>query len=252
MLRQLDMSNVSDEIYHFKKFLKYPKIVHGISSVAFGPIKKKALGDLDGYSVSTLKFAKAVGLAESTIIFMQQVHSGTVTVIESGTNLNVPDTDALVTDKKLLTLAVLTADCLPILFYDPINEVIAAAHAGYKGILANIIGNTVASMQSQFKSQASDLIVGIGPCIEMKCYEVGLDRIHMFQKAFPFFETFFTEKEGKYFLNLGIIAQKCLMKEGILKENIESMDICTKCDPHFYSFRGGDTDKRFVSIIGLV
>ncbi len=153
---------------------------------------------------------------------------------------------------KNIPLAVLTADCLPILFYDPKKEAIGIAHAGYKGLLNHIIENTVACFASNFKSDPKDIVVGTGPSIERDCYEVGVDLIEKFQKEFPGFENIFAEKEKKYFLDLRTIAQQCLVKEGILRENIEFMDICTKCDPNFYSYRGGDKEQRFASIISLV
>lgn len=198
------------------------------------------------------KFAKSIGLEKDSIVFMQQKHSGNVALVENGDELNFPNTDALITAIKLLPLAVLTADCLPILFYDPIKEVVAVSHAGYAGLLNNIIGNTITKMNSDFGSLSEKMLVGIGPCIETKCYGVGEERIQLFQKIFPAYHSMFTRTGGKYYLNLRMIAQQCLMKEGILKHNIEIMDICTKCDPHFYSYRGGDIDKRFVSIIGMV
>lgn len=245
------MSNIPDDIYHFKKFLEFPTIVHGVSSKAFGPIKKKADG-LDKYHSSTVLFAKALGLDGENIVFMQQEHGGNVAVVHDFSDVNVPQTDALVSGTKLLPIAVLTADCLPILLYDPQNEVIAAVHAGYKGLLNNIIETAIAAMCDTFGSDTGNIIAGIGPGIERDCYEIGEDRVDLFQKAFPAFENIYTEKDGKYYLDLRIIAQQCLDKEGILKENIENMAICTKCDTHFYSYRGGDKQNRFASIICLV
>lgn len=244
------MSNFSDEIYYFKKFLAFPSIVHGVSSKTFGSIKKKM--DWDGYQSSTVPFANAIGLDNVNIIFMQQEHGGNVAVVKDFSVSNVSHTDAMVTGTKLLPLAVLTADCLPILLYDPEYEVISAIHVGYKGLLNNIIENAVVCMQNNFGSKPENIIAGIGPGIERDCYEVGKDRIDLFQKTFPTFENIYTENDGKYYLDLRIIAQQCLDKVGILKKHRENMAICTKCDTRFYSYRGGDIKNRFVSIICLV
>ena len=157
----------------------------------------------------------------------------------------------MLTRTKQIPLAVLTADCLPILLYDPKKEVIGIVHAGYKGLLNQIIGNTVQRFISDFESNPADIIVGIGPGIETMCYEVGDEVIEKFEKTFPSFENIFVEQTGKKYLDLRGIAHQCLMQEGIPKEQIENIDVCTKCSEDFYSYRGGDVNGRFASIICL-
>lgn len=233
--------------YQFELFLKYKTIVHGISSKDFGSMKKKD-GSLDCENIES--FRKSLGITERAVC-MKQIHSGTVALIENSTELRIPDTDGLITSKKHTPLAVITADCLPILFYDPDKEVIGIAHGGYKGLLNHIIEHTVEGFIVNFKSDPKDILVGIGPSIERDCYEVGFDLVEKFQEVFPSFENIFIEKDQKFSLDLRGIAQQCLVKAGILKEHIEIMDICTKCDPNFYSYRKGDGEERFVSIISL-
>jgi YfiH family protein len=242
---KLEMRN---EKYQFHSFLPYKNILQGISSQAFGSMKKDLLlVDREKFAF----FAKSVGII-GDIVCMRQIHSGTVRVVDDTSELRFPRTDGLVTNKKGLPLAVLTADCLPLMFYDPKKKVVAVAHAGYKGLLNQIIENTIERMVSEFASDPKDILVGIGPSIEMKCYEVGEELIEEFIKTFPTFKDMFENINDKYYLNLRSVALQCLRKEGILKENIEVMDICTKCDKNFYSYRRGDTFERFVSLISLV
>lgn len=237
-----------NEKYQFQNFLTYKNIAYGVSSKASGSMKKdQEVVDRDALS----QFAKSLGITE-TIVGMKQIHSGTVQLVENSSELRFPDTDALITDKKNLPLVVLTADCLPVMFYDPEREVIGVAHAGYKGLLNHILENSIRRFISDFGSDPKDIIVGIGPSIEQDCYEVGEERIEEFQNVFVSFENIFREQTGKFYLDLREIAKQCLIKEGILEKHIEVMDICTKCDSNFYSYRRGDKNERFASIISLV
>lgn len=237
-----------NEKYQFKSFLNYPNIVHGISTKAFGSMKKKDL-QIDITALS--RFALSAGCNDE-VVTMRQIHSGNISVIENTNVLRIAETDALITNKQNISLAVLTADCLPILFYDPQKEAIGIAHAGYKGLLNHIIENMVECFVSQFKSNPEDIVVGIGPGIEIMCYEVGKEVIGQFENIFPTFTNMYIKKKGKFYLNLRHIAQQCLLSKGIIKEHIEIMDICTKCDGQFYSYRGGDGEKRFASLISLI
>lgn len=239
---------MSDEKFVFQSFLPYKNIIHGVSSQAFGSMKKED-GELDFDHLEA--FRKSLRIGEKAVC-MKQIHSGTVVVIEDATALRIPDTDGLITNKKQIPLALLTADCLPLLFYDPTKDGIGVAHAGYKGLLNDIIKHTIQKYVSIFKSDPQDIIVGIGPSIERDCYEVGEELVEKFQKKFPSFENIFVERNQKYYLDLRAIALQCLLKEGILKKHIEVMEMCTKDDPNLYSYRGGDSYKRFVSMISLV
>ncbi|HVA96429.1 MAG TPA: peptidoglycan editing factor PgeF [Candidatus Acidoferrales bacterium] len=240
---------MSSRIYQFESFSQFKKITHGISTKEFGSIKNVESLQIDRDGLT--KFAADLGITDA-VVCMKQIHGGSVSIIENTNRLQISETDALITDKKHTPLAVLTADCLPILLYDPEKNVVGIAHAGYRGLLQHVIENTVKQLVTHFKSDPNDIIIGIGPSIERDCYEVGKELVQKFQEEFPSFDDIFAEKDGKYFLDLRKVAEQCLLKEGILKEHIEIMDVCTKCGPNFYSYRGGDGDKRFVSIISLI
>ena len=233
----------------FQSFLPFQNIVHGISSNRNGSMKRLDDKQIDRKAIQN--FASSLGISDK-VVCMKQIHSGTVAIVEDTEKLIIPETDGLVTKQKNISLAILTADCLPILLYDPEKEVIGVAHAGYKGLLNHVIEHTIQKFVSVFHSDPKDIIVGIGPSIERDCYEVGVELIEKFQEEFPSFEDIFTEKDQKFFLDLRGIALQCLLKEGIVKEHVEIMDICTKDDSNFYSYRDGDGDKRFVSLISLV
>ncbi|MEM0898752.1 MAG: peptidoglycan editing factor PgeF [Pseudomonadota bacterium] len=113
--------------------------------------------------------------SENTLVTVQQVHSADVfTVTEPIPLSKRPQADAMVTAEKGLVLGILTADCGPLLFLDPSAGVIGAAHAGWKGAKAGILGHTVTAMEG-LGATRDNIEVVLGPCISDKNYEVGAD-----------------------------------------------------------------------------
>jgi YfiH family protein len=220
-----------------------------ISTKADGPMKK-ADGTIDIENITI--FLKKNHLPE-TVVCMEQIHGGNVSVVSGNTQTVIPGADGLVTNTKKISLCIVTADCLPILFSDARKGVIGAAHAGSKGLLKKIIQNTVTEFITKFQSDPKDISVSIGPSIESNCYEVGKEMIDSVPQIFPTFPGTYNIKDGKYFLDLRNIALQSLMKEGILEEHIETANNCTKCSTDtYYSYRGGDKTERFVSVISLL
>ncbi len=212
--------------FKFKLLLQYENISHGISTKDFGSMKKD---DNSINKKNLTNFLSFMGMSKNGIC-MGQIHRGDVGVVSNNENLLIENTDGLVTTISNAPLCVLTADCLPILLYDPIKTAIGVAHAGRKGLLNGIVKNTIEKFKKNFQSDPKNIIVGVGPGIEQKCYEV----------------------EGEQ-VDIRKIANDQLAAEGINSENIENIDICTKCDENkFYSFRLGDVNERFVSVISMV
>jgi YfiH family protein len=239
------MSNVIT----FENFSNKAEIKHAISTKAFGSMKTSEL-KIDRNNLS--KFCKEVGM-NGPIVCMDQVHSGTVAVVKNSDETLIPNTDGMITNQKNLPLSVITADCLPILLYDPRQHAVGVAHAGYKGLLRDIIHATIAAMKKEFGTQPSDLLIGIGPGIEEPCYEVGEEVIDMFRaKGFDEASKVWSTQKEKTYLSIRKIALQLLLQEGIRKENIEVSTLCTKCDDKLYSYRGGDKTGRFASVISLI
>ena len=223
---------------------------HVISTKASGSMKKND-GSINLKNIK--KFLIENDLPER-FVCMHQIHSGNVGVVQDTKREIISEVDCLVTNRKNVSLGVITADCLPVLFYDKNNNVIAAAHAGSKGLLYKILQNTVEILRTKFNSNPKDIVVLIGPGIEKKCYEVGEEVISQFTKQYHWFDTSYysDSKSDFYFLDLRKIAQQILIKEGILLEHIEISELCTKCEiDTFYSYRRGDTNGRIVSVISL-
>lgn len=237
-----------EDVYTLELLTQFPSVKQAISTKAHGSMKKDD-GSIN--FANLLKFAKSQKFPKMPIA-MNQVHGTTVALIENDRELVLPATDGLVTNKKGLPLAIVTADCLPIMFYDQEKEVIAVAHAGRKGLVRGIIPQTLAVMESAYGTDPKDVVVGIGPSIEKKCYAVDQAIAKEVEKTFPDFENLVEEVNGEYQLDLRSLSLQILQKEGILDKHIGISEVCTKCDERFYSYRQGDTNGRFVSVISLV
>ncbi|CAH1213731.1 Polyphenol oxidase [Paenibacillus plantiphilus] len=177
----------------------------------------------------------------------------------------VADTDALITAEKDVLLTSFYADCVPLYFYDPVCEVIALAHAGWKGTVMEIALETVAAMQTGFGCLAENIRGAIGPSIGSCCYEVDgivLDRVEPLVKELARSQSQFGADfevmvkhvgEGKAHINLKEINRQLMIKAGILPINIEMTEWCTGCSTDiFFSHRmeGGATG-RMASWIGM-
>lgn len=189
-------------------------------------------------------------------IVAHQTHSSNIEIIkelktqgwESQSSV-VKDCDALITDKKGVMLTILTADCVPVLLFDPIQKVVGAVHAGWRGTAEDIVFKTVLKMQESFGSNPKDIIVGIAPSIGACCYEVGED----VAKHFFDHRDSFTQKGDKFMLDLPYINKIQLLKAGLIEENIEMSGICTTCEvDDYFSYRKEQgCSGRFMSMIGL-
>jgi YfiH family protein len=191
-------------------------------------------------------------LGAEVLVTAKQTHSKT-SIIVSGAGQY--EGDALVTNTRGVAVAVLTADCTPILFYDADAGVVAAAHAGWRGAIGGIIDSTIAAMQSL---GAKNIVAAIGPTIQQKSYEVGQEFIDNFAAESAENRKFFVsgEKAGKFMFDLPSYVEQRLRQNGITK--IDNTGIDTLSAPEkYFSFRRntleGKTEYgRQVSAISLI
>ena len=127
------------------------------------------------------RFFRAIGVEGGHIAMTNQVHSGVVRTVTTADVRHDPydkvcyEADGLMTDLPGVTLIIYTADCIPILFYDPKRRVVAAAHAGWRGTAAGIAAQTVARMKDVYGCDAADILAAIGPGIGPDCFETHED-----------------------------------------------------------------------------
>jgi polyphenol oxidase len=186
----------------------------------------------------------ALGISGDRLLFPKQTHTTTVKVIkDSFLTASVEDqksylteTDAIITGLRGICVAVKTADCVPVLLYDPKLKVVAAIHAGWRGTAQGIVSETIRVMAEEFGTSPSDLVAGIGPSISPEVYEVGADVYSQFDPRFcnetnPF-------REEKRVLDLWKANREQLLCAGVLPDQVETARICTLSDPErFFSAR---------------
>ena len=181
-------------------------------------------------------------LGASKLVFMDQVHGDGVVQIESGDEL--PTCDAMMTNVSGIALAVMVADCIPILYYDEVHQAIGVAHAGRVGTLLQIGQKTAQRMAETFGSELKELKVWMGPSIRSCCYEVGVEATHGLESALHV-------KNGKYFLDLQRANLQAFLDIGIQRENIQDSEVCTCCDQAYFSYRRDKITGRFAGVIVL-
>jgi len=137
-------------------------------------------------------------IKKNSLILMHQTHSNKVEIIETNNKLKKIKCDGMLTKTSGVALSVLTADCVPILFYEKSKEIIGCAHAGWKGALNGIIENTLKKL-TEMDGNIKQLIVSVGPCISQKNYEVKNDFYLEFIKKSKNNDSFFLKNEKKTF-----------------------------------------------------
>ncbi|GAB4369718.1 MAG: hypothetical protein OHK0021_12640 [Bryobacter sp.] len=175
--------------------------------------------------------------------FAQQVHGNAI--LEPKDVGLAGEGDALITTAPELWVAVRTADCIPILLADPVAQVVAAVHAGWRGTAENIVAKTLRRME-ELGAQLMDIRAAIGPGIGECCYEVGADVAGRFGLE--------VDESGKAHLDLALENERQLREAGLEIEQIWTAKHCTKCDAEtFHSFRrDGEAAGRLLSAIRLV
>lgn len=214
----------------FPKFKNYKEVLIHITDINDGNFSP----NFDNQK--TLKYRKQqlalrYGLNYKNIFEMEQVHSNKIKILRNydikklKDNI-ISDCDGLITDVKNVFLMVRTADCYPIIFYCPKNQVLAAIHAGRVGLSKGILINVINKM-AKFDCQPKEILVMIGPGIGKCCYNKDL---------------------------LDIV-KKQLIKLGIKIKKIQINNVCTCCSKDYYShvrsLKNNEVEGRFATIVGL-
>lgn len=192
----------------------------------------------------------AAGIDPECMVSSEQVHGTSILRAENPGHYN--GYDAFITERKNLFLCIFTADCYPVLIYDPRHNASAAIHAGWKGSAGKIVMKTIAAMESSFNSDPSECLAYIGTGISAESYEVGREVAMNFpEESRPHLP--YRNEEEKYLLDLGTVNYRQLLASGICASNIERSPFCTvRNNDLFFSYRR-DKGKtgRMVSLIGI-
>lgn len=194
------------------------------------------------------------GISVRSVCRVKQVHGNTVahvTDLNQLPKLRQTEADIIITKIPDTALIISTADCVPLLFCDPIKKVIAAAHAGWRGTAKEVAKTTVQAMIELYHCDPKNIGVAIGPAIQYCCYEVDSKVYDSFSEK-EFFKPV-PKKKGHWTLSLSQLNHYQLIRSGILDENIWISTLCTACHTdQFYSYRKeGDKASRQWSYIAL-
>ena len=220
----------------------------GVSEPPYDALDFALLRDPEKLRENQRRLAEAVGFDPSRLYQTKQVH-GSVVLEASGDpkRFEANEADAIVAEPGTeRAVAVRVADCVPVLLADPSSGRVAAVHAGWRGVVAEVVGAALRGMDP------SKTIAAIGPSIGPCCFEVGADVAEtIVAKTTPAAIARRDDARGKAYVDLrrGIRAQ--LVALGLAGDAIEDVDGCTRCDAtRFYSFRrDGDSSGRLVGVI---
>ena len=249
------------EYLQFRRLLEYKdKIKHaytlGINSDfrTLTPDKKELPKERYERNINTYKkFFEELNDDYTKIIKPNQDHTDEVKIVNSKINQNEPDfdmkeydrTDGLITNKKDIILETTNADCILLLFYDPVKEVIANTHSGWKGTIQRISVKTVEKMKKEFGCNPEDIIFCICPSIRKCHFEVDRDVKEMFENEYKDLKNdqlcdIIQEKipNEKWNIDTVLINKIILQKAGLKKDNIVDSGICSVCHSDLiHSFR---------------
>jgi len=204
--------------------------------------------------INRARVAEALGLAPTALVSLHQVHSADVVHL-TGFLKSPIKADGMVTATPGLGLAILTADCQPVLFADPVARVIGAAHAGWRGAQGGVLEATVEAMVA-LGAKRANIAATIGPTISQKAYEVGPEFFETFTDDDPSTQRFFAQGQGDRMLfDLPAYGLHRLSTAGV--GQAQWTRHCTYSDPdRFYSYRrtthAREADYgRLISVIRL-
>ena len=255
------------EYLQFRKLLEYKDVIRHAYALGLNVGFKTTTADQKSASMERIELAKqsyeklcsCIESDYAHIVQANQNHTDVVKIVEEKVNMNEPDfslaeegiEDGLITNKKNLMLATTNADCILLLFFDPVKKVIANTHSGWKGTLQRISIKTVQKMVKEFGSNPQDILCCICPSIRKCHFEVDKDVKDMFENEFHDLENakfidiedgnkekviqpkdFIEEKieNAKWNIDTVLINKILLQKEGLKPENIIDSGICSVCN----------------------
>ncbi len=205
------------------------------------------------------KILSQLDIKKSSLYEADQIHGSNIQTLTKDNHYLfksklILKTDGFLTNLKNVFLMIKTADCFPVLFFDPKNQVVGIVHAGWRGVMEKIHWHMLFKMKNKFKSDLKNILIAIGPGVNSCCFAMAnpvqsnLVGWQKFCKKTP-------SEYSRYSIDLLGFLKSDLLKAGIKKEHIESLDICTCCNPDFFSHtrskKTGEEEGRFPSIIGI-
>ena len=219
----------------------------GVSADPYGMNTSLRVGDeAERVHANRQKLLSMLGVEDVPLAVPLQCHSSVVRIADRAGEYR--DCDALATSQTGLALGISVADCLPIVLYDGAQRAVALVHAGWRGTAEGIAEHAVRVMAREFRTNAADLTVYLGPSAGVCCYEVGPEVAERFPAAF------LTRRPNGQYLDLKGANLRQLLGVGVERKNIEVSTHCTICEPDlFHSYRRDrDRSGRMMAVVCLI
>ena len=215
-------------------------------------LSSKSADDPNNIVENRRRFLAAAGLDRKALVLPRQVHGNRAFIVSEKDRLP-RDADGSVTDSQRFAIGVQVSDCVPLIAVDVDKRVIAAIHAGWRGLAAGVVSATIGKMSEELACRPGDLEVAVGPSISPCCYTVGEVVMKTFSRSFAGWEALFSEREGEIRLDLRKGCRLELLSNGVREERIACTGLCTYChDDLFFSFRrDGGMKGGMMAVAGL-
>ena len=245
--------------FSINRFENFTNIIHAFSTKRTGvsnlPFEALNLGycqkdSIENVDTNRKLFSQALSLSDYKLISPIQTHSDIFCEVSNESNTNEINADALYTTEAGLILSIQTADCLPLILYDPKNQLIGIAHLGWKGLLNKLIIKMITSICEKYMIKPKNLIIGIGPAIQQCCYEIKEDVLNLFRKEFPFTDKCILYDDNKIKFDLLHMLLLQLWELRASQNNVFWIKLCTYCNPrYFFSYRREGPTGRLMTVI---
>ena len=183
-------------------------------------------------------------LGLSYLLQCKQLHGTDFYIIENP-EASIPPCDALITNLRGVGLMIKHADCQAALFYDPVNKVVAAVHAGWRGAIGKIYTKIVQVLKDKFKSRPENLLVGISPSLGKEHAE-----FINYRNELP--ESFWKYQIRPNYFDFWTLSFDELIEAGLLPHHIQMAQRCTYANKEYFSYRREKTTGRMGSVIALI
>lgn len=249
---------MSNHIAQSALLLGQKRLIHGSSSRDFGNMSYRWGAESD-VTTNRQKFFRELGLSLSDGVMMNCEHGtgiGLVGKMERGAGMS-PDSvgiagDCLLTDQPGVVLCLLTADCVPMILYDPNRSMLALLHLGWRGTDRRLAELAVGQMTERCGTNPADLLAWLGPCIKSESYIFA----EATQASDPAWAGFVRRNhDGQYEIDLVGYNRAQLVQNGVREQNIESSPVDTALDTNYFSHYRSVTDNgsegRLLTVVAM-
>ena len=232
-----------------ERVLKIPELeseaglLHGFSTLMLGSVGLSHAPDHEPVLASRRDFARALGVDSEPLTVLGAVHGASVARVDEPQHV-VQGVDALVTDRRGVSLFATYADCYPIVLWDPQRRCAALVHAGWRGTVARVGPAAVRALGDEYGSDPACIRAGIGPGICGRCYEVGEEVASRFDPRFVS-----AGPGDRFLLDLAAANRAQLEEAGV--PNVHTLGMCTKETSFLPSHRRSPDGTRFGAIVAL-